>query len=81
MTANPAPDWRQHAACRGVDPNLFFPEHGNTADDAKAICQGCRVRLPCLELALTMQNDFYGVYGGCSVNERNTIRRRRKASA
>jgi len=41
-------DWRHHAACRDVDPELFFPI-GNTGpallqiDEAKQVCQGCKV--------------------------------------
>lgn len=75
--------WRQHAACRGLNPNLFFPASGDsrTAQTAKEICAGCPVRRPCLEVGLTQEHDTCGVFGGRSVNERDLIRRHRKATA
>ena len=30
--------WRQRAACRGVDPDIFYPVSDEDALDAKAIC-------------------------------------------
>jgi hypothetical protein len=47
-------DWRHRAACRHVDPELFFPV-GNTGpaiaqiEEAKKICARCDVREPCLQ--------------------------------
>ena len=41
-------DWRNYAACRDVDPELFFPI-GNTGpallqiDEAKQVCGRCKV--------------------------------------
>lgn len=35
----PAP-WMVDANCRGMDPNIFYPEVGENADRAKAICNG-----------------------------------------
>lgn len=35
----PAP-WMQQANCRGVDPNVFFPDVGESGERAKAICNG-----------------------------------------
>ena len=32
------PVWRQRAACRGVDPDIFYPVSDEEAEDAKAIC-------------------------------------------
>ena len=77
------PDWSQHAACRGLT-HLFFPETGDsrTAQTAKEICHNkCPVRLQCLEAALVMESDICGVFGGCSVLERDLIRRQRKLGA
>ena len=45
-------DWRHHAACREVDPELFFPI-GNTGpalfqiEEAKAVCRRCPVVESC----------------------------------
>ena len=40
--------WRNRAACRGIDPDLFFPVTDEEADPAKAICDVCPVREACL---------------------------------
>ena len=44
--------WRQHAACRGLDPEIFYPVTDEDADEAKAVCAGCAVRQTCLEYTL-----------------------------
>ena len=66
MITMPDRDWRQLAACRHADPELFFPvsTSGPSLDQitqAKAICAGRPVRRQCLALALdTRQN--HGVW-------------------
>jgi hypothetical protein len=50
-------------ACTGADPDLFFPLPGQSADAAKAICAGCRVREACLARALA-NGERHGVWGG-----------------
>ena len=76
-----ADGWRADAACRSVDPDLFFPvgSTGAALDhiaSAKAVCDGCSVKVPCLEFALTTNQDS-GVWGGASEDERRAIRRQR----
>ena len=44
--------WRKRAACRGVDPEVFYPVTDEEAGAAKAICSTCPVREACLEHAL-----------------------------
>ncbi|WP_181808464.1 WhiB family transcriptional regulator, partial [Streptomyces shenzhenensis] len=50
-------DWRDHAECRYEDPDLFFPI-GTTGPSlhqtrrAKAVCERCPVREPCLRWAM-----------------------------
>jgi WhiB family redox-sensing transcriptional regulator len=73
-------DWRHRAACRGEDPELFFPvsELGPGArqtDDAKAVCARCPVRAQCLEYALDNGLD-HGIFGGTTEAERRMLRRR-----
>lgn len=34
--------WRARAACLGAGTRLFFPEHGNSAEQARRICAGLR---------------------------------------
>jgi WhiB family redox-sensing transcriptional regulator len=73
-------DWRHHAACREVDPELFFPI-GNTGpallqiDEAKQVCHRCPVMEPCLEWAVESGQDA-GVWGGMSEDERRAYKRR-----
>lgn len=47
-------DWRNSAACLGVDPDLWFPL-GRAPDQevqAKAICARCPVQRQCLDEAM-----------------------------
>lgn len=76
--------WRGGAACREVDPALFFPV-GVTGPaevqiaNAKAVCGRCGVRETCLEFAV-QTNQEYGVWGGKDEEERRAIRRARRAA-
>jgi WhiB family redox-sensing transcriptional regulator len=72
-------DWRDHAACRDTDPEVFFPTGTTGAaieqiEQAKAICRECPVQAPCLDFALNTNQDS-GVWGGTSEEERRKIRR------
>lgn len=72
--------WRAKAACRGVEPGIFFPVTDEEADDAKAICSVCSVRQACLDWALaTREHD--GVWGGATERERRRMLRQRRRSA
>ncbi len=73
-------DWRLDAACRDLDTAVFFPETGDAAAVAKAICASCPVREACLEFALITRQDD-GVWGGLDENERRRARRRRQEAA
>lgn len=72
--------WRQKAACRGVDPEIFYPVSDEEAEASKAICAGCPVRQPCLEFAL-VSREKDGVWGGATERERRRILRQRRKSA
>ena len=79
---NPRTDvrWRDDAACRGLDTDVFFPVTDEEAEEAKAICETCPVREECLEFALaTRQED--GVWGGLTETERRRLRRRLRERA
>jgi WhiB family transcriptional regulator, redox-sensing transcriptional regulator len=73
-------DWRHNAACRDVDPELFFPI-GNTGpallqiDEAKQVCRRCPAIESCLQWALESGQDA-GVWGGMSEDERRAVKRR-----
>ncbi|MBZ6231421.1 WhiB family transcriptional regulator [Streptomyces olivaceus] len=76
-------DWREHAACRTEDPDLFFPI-GTTGpaalqtEQAKAVCRVCPVREQCLRWALDTGQTL-GVWGGTGELERRALRRRESA--
>ncbi|MER6163006.1 WhiB family transcriptional regulator [Streptomyces violaceorubidus] len=76
-------DWREHAACRTEDPDLFFPI-GTTGpaalqtEQAKAVCRTCPVREQCLRWALDTGQTI-GVWGGTSELERRALKRREAA--
>lgn len=74
------PIWRQKAACRGVDPDIFYPVTDEEAEDAKAICRSCPVQETCLDWALASP-EKEGVWGGATERERRRIIRRRRRSA
>ncbi|MEU5893311.1 WhiB family transcriptional regulator [Streptomyces sp. NPDC047461] len=72
--------WRERAACRDVDPDLFFPigTAGLTLvqiDEAKAVCARCPVRERCLRWALDV-GQVEGIWGGTTESERRATRRR-----
>ncbi|CAN5667993.1 hypothetical protein BH24ACT5_BH24ACT5_30620 [soil metagenome] len=72
--------WTTDAACRGLDPDLFFPQRGAPPDQAKAVCAGCPVRAECLDYALT-HHELFGVWGGTTGKQRRRLRNGRRANA
>jgi WhiB family redox-sensing transcriptional regulator len=79
--ADPERDWRQDAACRDADPELFFPEPGQLPQTAKAkeVCAGCAVRGPCLDNALhgpLARDDRHGIFAGTTARDRVRLRGR-----
>ena len=66
--------WRNEAACKGMDPDIFHPE----AHDTKAvftildICRACPVRVDCLKHAIA-SGEREGWWGGMSPRKRRTI--------
>jgi WhiB family redox-sensing transcriptional regulator len=76
------PAWRVKAACKGLEPDIFYPEPDDDegAIEAKAICGQCPVKELCLEHALTYREKD-GVWGGATERERRRILRQRRKSA
>lgn len=68
--------WGDFANCKGVDPDLFFPERGASTRESKQVCRGCTVREECLEFALA-RGEKFGIWGGLSERERRRVRRQR----
>lgn len=84
--AAPAPFWVLEAACRSVDPEIFFDkgqmaknspglrlskENEDNRNRAKAICATCPVMLKCRE---HFMNEEHGVYGGLDRDQRRHLR-------
>lgn len=72
-------EWQLQGSCRGKDPDLFFHPEGERGTsrskrdlDAKAICRSCPVLLQCAAHALRVREP-YGVWGGMTEDDRNTI--------
>ncbi|GAA4869780.1 WhiB family transcriptional regulator [Kitasatospora terrestris] len=80
------------AACKGVDPDLFFaePDGDDTEADAaaaefatrraKAVCASCLVKDRCLALALK-RGEPHGVFGGLTADERARLRKKMNDAA
>lgn len=68
------PAWQVDAACRGLDPDLFYIERGELTASAKWVCASCPVTAECLDFALTHYEKF-GIWGGRSERERRQLRR------
>jgi WhiB family transcriptional regulator, redox-sensing transcriptional regulator len=71
--------WMSRGACRGEDPDLFFPigAQGTALDQvsaAKAVCRGCAVNADCLSFGLETGQE--GIWGGTTGEERHAMRRR-----
>jgi WhiB family transcriptional regulator, redox-sensing transcriptional regulator len=71
--------WREAAACRDADPELFFPVGTagpalRQTEEAKRICRACPAQAPCLAWALD-QGVGSGVWGGATEAERRVLRR------
>jgi WhiB family redox-sensing transcriptional regulator len=75
-------NWRDDAACRDADPDLFFPIGTSgpvlrQIDEAKRICRACPVQTACLAWAIDHAVTS-GVWGGTTSDERRAIRRSAK---
>ncbi|MFC4536946.1 WhiB family transcriptional regulator [Sphaerisporangium dianthi] len=73
-TLIPAVSWLRRAACRGEDPELFFPISAKGPghaqhERAKAVCRRCPVQSSCLEYALRTGQE-HGIWGGADPDER-----------
>jgi WhiB family transcriptional regulator, redox-sensing transcriptional regulator len=72
--------WRARAACRAIDPDLFFPvgdlaspANHLQAEKAKQVCSSCEVRLNCLAFAVDAA-EGWGIWGGATEAERAAVR-------
>jgi WhiB family redox-sensing transcriptional regulator len=76
-------EWQHEGACVGESTEEFFLDY-NLRGVAKrkkeikaiSICNSCPVKMQCLEHALNTP-EVYGVWGGMTEEQRNTILRKR----
>lgn len=71
-------DWADRALCAQVGGDVFFPELGESIDQAKAVCRVCEVRAECLEYALRA-GDRDGIFGGFTERVRRRVAREYQA--
>lgn len=67
--------WIDNAACRGLDPNIFYPDLDTGEWDkvkAEAICASCPVRVNCIDCAL--RNPKEEGYWGSTPTQRKKLR-------
>jgi WhiB family redox-sensing transcriptional regulator len=82
-------EWREIAACRDVDPELFFGIKDSPvatspfARERKAIavCNRCPVHRQCLDWAISAGEVKHGVIGGLRAAERAALRRSDRQAA
>ncbi len=76
--------WRDQAACKGMDPELWFPKREAACNaggyaTAREICMTCPVRTECLDEAMATEQDAgkayrAGMFGGMSPHQRHELR-------
>jgi WhiB family redox-sensing transcriptional regulator len=75
------PEWMKLARCKETDPEVFFPERGDSTLDtlaAKRICFGCEVRVECLQYAID-NDEQHGIWGGLNERSRSKLQGKRVA--
>lgn len=72
------PEWMTAGLCAQVDPELFFPDKGQSSKEAKRICAACPVQAQCLDYALKAGYEITGIWGGTSGFERRQMKPGRK---
>jgi WhiB family transcriptional regulator, redox-sensing transcriptional regulator len=77
--------WTEQAACRSVDPELFFPltSYGPgkyQIEQAREVCSGCAIRAVCLDWSVT-NAVVHGVWGGLSEDERRLLVHQRQRTS
>jgi WhiB family transcriptional regulator, redox-sensing transcriptional regulator len=70
------------ALCAQTDSQIFFPEPGQNATRAKAICGDCYIQESCLEEAMAFEggagrNRRFGIFGGLDADQRAALAQER----
>lgn len=66
-------DWTSRAFCRGMPSSFFYPDNKNEEEAAREVCCDCRVRIECLNWAVST-NETEGVWGGTTEKVRRRLR-------
>ena len=70
-------EWMAQGNCRGKPTAWWFPVSGDAAA-ARALCEQCPVKSPCLDYAVTNKPAPMGIWAGTDERERTAIRRERR---
>jgi hypothetical protein len=76
-TAAPHRDWRDSAACLGINTDAFYSDLTRDQEYAQRVCRRCIVRATCLSTTLTLEDSKYmawGVAGGLTDWQRRALR-------
>ena len=65
-------------ACVAKATSIFFPDPRTRSitkemQEAIALCNGCRVKTPCLQYAL--HHELHGIWGGMTEGQRKVLRK------
>ena len=66
--------WMEKAACRGMDPNKFFPTIAYRKAEIIEVCKTCPVNRACYIYAVKRPY-LRGIWGGSTYQERELVRR------
>lgn len=66
------PAWTEQANCASVDPDLFFPEAGESTAGAYLTCSRCDVIDQCRDYAKS-NGEQYGIWAGKPPRARRAI--------
>lgn len=69
-------EWKEEAACREMEPAIFFPVGVKDNSFAYETCATCPVHSECLDYALSVSS-MVGIWAGTDENDRERMRRRR----
>ena len=80
--ADTVENWRERAACQGLDTEIFFPvsvpgtpARAVAAGPALSVCDRCKVREDCLADALSFGEQQHGIAGGLDEHDRRALLR------
>lgn len=72
--------WRNEANCKGVDLSVFFVENEDgtisrkNINNAKKICEKCKVEKECLMYAIS-EDITFGIWGGLTPRDRKSMKK------